>query len=58
MSHKDEHAIYLTCPMCDVDVPMSGEEKVGEQVFCPYCQTPLKIKKNRVDDSLFLEEDF
>ena len=58
MPARDERATYLTCPMCDVDVPMSGDEKVGEQVFCPYCQTPLKIKKNKVDDSLFLKRIF
>jgi hypothetical protein len=44
--------------MCDVEVPMTGEEKVGDQVYCPYCQTPLKLRKKNVDDTLYLEEDF
>ncbi|MBI5642747.1 MAG: lysine biosynthesis protein LysW [Deltaproteobacteria bacterium] len=48
---------YLTCPMCDVEVPMSGDEKVGEQVFCPYCQAPLALRKKKTDE-LYLEEDY
>lgn len=48
---------YLTCPMCDVEVPMAGDEKVGEQVFCPYCQCPLSIRKSK-NDEVYLEEDF
>ncbi len=57
MPRKDSLAGYLTCPMCDADVPLTGEETVGEQVFCPYCQTPLALRKSKTDD-LFLEEDF
>ncbi len=48
---------YLTCPMCDVEVPMAGDEKVGEQVYCPYCQTPLALRKKKTDE-LYLEEDY
>lgn len=54
---KGSYEQYLACPMCDVEVPMSGDEKVGEQVFCPYCQSPLLLKKKKTDE-LFLEEDF
>lgn len=48
---------YLTCPMCDVEIPLAGDEKVGEQVYCPYCQTPLALRKTKADE-LYLEEDF
>jgi hypothetical protein len=43
--------------MCDAEVPISGDEKVGEQVFCPYCQTPLALRKTKLDE-YFLQEDF
>ncbi len=43
--------------MCDADVPLSGDENPGEQVFCPYCQTPLALRKSKTDE-LYLEEDF
>ncbi|MEE9591606.1 MAG: hypothetical protein V3W26_03750 [Thermodesulfobacteriota bacterium] len=47
----------LICPLCDVDVPLLGDEVVGEQILCIYCQCPLKIKKTE-DDDICLEEDF
>lgn len=43
--------------MCDVEVPIDGDEKVGEQVYCPYCVTPLALRKTKEED-LYLEEDF
>ncbi|MFQ5586003.1 MAG: hypothetical protein ACE5GF_04185 [Thermodesulfobacteriota bacterium] len=48
---------YITCPLCDVDIPLSGEEEVGDQIMCVYCECPLKIKKTR-EDELYLVEDF
>ncbi|MBI5047527.1 MAG: hypothetical protein HZB80_00875 [Deltaproteobacteria bacterium] len=51
-------AQYLTCPMCDTDVPISGDERVVEEIFCPYCQTPLKTRKKKGTEELYLEEDF
>lgn len=57
MAHKGSHTGYLSCPMCDAEVPITGEEKIGEEVFCPFCSTPLKLKKTKTDE-LFLEENF
>ncbi len=57
MPAKGSYAGYLTCPMCDVEVPLSGDEKIGEQVYCPYCQTPLALRKTKEED-FYLEEDF
>ena len=57
MAHKGSHAGYLSCPMCDAEVTITGEEKIGEEVFCPFCSTPLKLKKTKTDE-LFLEENF
>ncbi len=48
---------YLSCPMCDVEIPRSGDEKVGEDVYCPYCQTPLKLKKTKTDE-YYLQENY
>ena len=46
----------LLCPLCDVEVPMSGDEEPGEEIYCPYCETPLKLMKNK-DDTLYLKDD-
>ncbi|MBI5562962.1 MAG: hypothetical protein HY894_08975 [Deltaproteobacteria bacterium] len=58
MPPKDKHDAYVECPMCDVEVPISQDDKVGDQIFCVYCSTPLKIRKRKDTDELFLEEDF
>ncbi len=48
---------YLDCPMCDCEIPISGDENPNEEIFCPFCETPLLLKKNR-DDEFFLQENF
>ena len=49
----------LSCPICNADVPMSGEEQPGEEVFCTYCKAPLILKAPKEDPSeMELEEDF
>jgi len=34
----------LSCPVCSADVPMSGEERPGEELFCSYCGAPLVLR--------------
>ncbi len=46
-----------TCPICNADVPMSGEEKAGDEIHCAFCQTPLKVQGSSEED-MDLEEDF
>jgi DNA-directed RNA polymerase subunit RPC12/RpoP len=49
----------LSCPICNADVPMNGDEQQGDEVFCTYCKAPLTIKGSREDPSeKELEEDF
>jgi len=57
MAFGEKKAAALICPMCDVEVPLEGDERPGTQIMCPYCQTPLKLKKNK-EDQLFLEDDY
>jgi hypothetical protein len=47
----------LTCPICQADVPLSGEERKGEEVFCDYCRAPLRLKGDNLDE-MELEEDY
>jgi DNA-directed RNA polymerase subunit RPC12/RpoP len=48
---------YLDCPMCDCEIPISGEEDRKDDIFCPYCDTPLLLKEKK-DGSLVLQENF
>jgi hypothetical protein len=55
MTRPDE----LSCPICQADVPLSGEEKPGDEVCCMYCGAPCRLVKKKDDESeLDLEEDF
>lgn len=49
----------LSCPVCNAYMPLAGDEKPGEEVYCTYCGAPCRLKKAREDpDELELEEDF
>ncbi len=49
----------LSCPICNADVPLAGDERPGDEVFCTYCKAPLTLKGAREDSSeMELEEDF
>ncbi len=45
----------LSCPICNADVPMSGEERVGDEICCAYCEAPLRIHGSAED--MDLEDD-
>ena len=48
----------LACPICNADVPMDGDEKLGDEVFCTYCGAPLTVRGSSEDpDELELEDD-
>jgi hypothetical protein len=34
----------LCCPICQADIPLAGDEKPGDEVFCTYCGAPCKIE--------------
>jgi hypothetical protein len=45
------------CPICDADVPMHGDERVGDTVYCTYCEVPLRFVKLSSEDEPKLVED-
>ena len=49
----------LSCPICNADVPLAGDERQGDEVYCTYCKAPLTLKGRGDDPSeMELEEDF
>lgn len=48
----------LSCPICQADVPLAGDEKPGDEVSCLYCGAPCRLVGKEDDDELDLEEDF
>lgn len=48
----------MICPLCDVEIEMTRNEKVGDELFCTFCESPLKLKMKKESEELFLMEDF
>ena len=48
----------LVCPICNADVPLAGDERLGDEVFCTYCGSPCKVIGGEDPETFDLEEDF
>jgi len=48
----------LSCPLCDADLLLSGDEEPGEEVFCAYCGSPVRLPKRPDSDEATLDEEF
>lgn len=48
----------LSCPICNADVPLAGDERLGDEVFCTYCGAPCKVVSGEDEETFDLEEDF
>lgn len=48
----------LTCSICSADLPLDGDEKKGDEVFCLYCSAPFRLTKDASQPDPELEEDF
>lgn len=49
----------LSCPICNADPPLAGDEKLGESVYCSYCGGPgVLVGRDKDDmDTWDVEED-
>jgi predicted amidophosphoribosyltransferase len=54
------HVAELSCPVCNADLPLAGDERVGDDVYCSYCGAPLVLRgKPGADfEDMEPEEDF
>lgn len=46
----------VTCPICEADIPLDGDEKSGDLILCSYCKMTFKMVKTM--DDWALVEDF
>jgi hypothetical protein len=47
----------FNCPLCDADIPVDYEVKLGQIYYCSYCQVGLKIIKGKGGNLLLEFED-
>ena len=48
----------LSCPVCNADFPLAGDERAGEEVFCTYCGAPCRLTASAGSEDCKAEEDF
>jgi len=36
-----------SCPVCSADIPLSGDERAGDEIFCTYCGAPCRLMVTR-----------
>lgn len=48
----------LSCPVCNADLLLSGDEQPGEEIYCTYCGAPCRITQGASPESVDVEEDF
>jgi thiamine biosynthesis lipoprotein len=47
-----------SCPVCNADFPLRGDERAGEEVYCSYCGAPCRLTAPANDEACEVEEDF
>jgi len=47
----------LSCPICQADLPLDGDEKPGDEVICSYCGAPSRILGKPDDEEWEAEEE-
>ena len=45
------------CPICSADVPLDGDEKTGQTIYCAYCSSSLRVARSISDDTVNLLDD-
>ena len=52
----------LSCPICNADLPLNGDERKGDEIFCTYCGASCRLavnpKKTDDKDEYMAEEDY
>jgi len=42
----------MTCPVCDAEIPLEGNEEGGDLILCSYCNVTFKLPKTKGEWSL------
>lgn len=46
-----------TCPVCEADLLMNGDEKPGDYLYCSYCNSSIKINAVKGSEDFELVDD-
>ena len=48
----------LSCTVCSADLPLAGDEKMGDEAYCSYCGAPCRLTADAGSEDCDVEEDF
>ena len=46
-----------SCPVCDADLILDGDEKPGDSIYCSYCNSKIKLYAKRGSEEFKLVDD-
>ena len=46
-----------SCPVCDADLILDGDEKPGDSIYCSYCNSKIKLYAKKGSDEFKLMDD-
>jgi len=49
--------VELSCPVCDADFVLGGDEKPGDEIFCSFCGSPCRLSADPYDEDCEIEDD-
>ncbi len=48
----------IPCPICSADIPLAGDERAGDEIYCGYCGSPSKLTRELDDPECSADEEF
>lgn len=48
----------ITCPTCEGDLLLTGDEQAGDEIYCPACNAPAKLVADANDEQCEAEADY
>ena len=48
----------LSCSVCSAEIPLAGDERKGEEVYCTYCNAPHRLSAAAGEEDCEAEEDY
>jgi uncharacterized Zn-finger protein len=46
-----------SCPYCEAEIPLEGDEKKGDEIYCSYCEMKLRLARINGNLEAIEEED-
>ncbi len=47
----------MECPVCEGNVPLNGDERDGDEIYCGYCGVTSQLKLHGEEGEASLEPD-